>query len=103
MIKENNSVNEMVDVLTRIGPMEENEINKAAFGFNRNKSNSSNKKYADMLRRGMKKGVIGRMEWPTNAVKYGTAKFIYFATKDVKVSCSAELDIQMAYESENLI
>ena len=85
IVTERNSVHEMVDVLKRIGPMSENEINKAAFGYDRNGSNSSNKKYADMLRRGMKKGLIDRMEWPSNAIKHGRSKFIYFATKDTKI------------------
>ena len=79
--KQRNSVMEMVDALKRIGPMTENEINKAAFGYDRNTTWHSNKKYADMLRRGMKKGLIDRMEWPSNAIKYGRDKFIYFATK----------------------
>ena len=79
--KKSNSVHEMVDALKTIGPMTENEINKAAFGYDRNTTWHSNKKYADMLRRGMKKGLIDRMEWPSNAIKYGRDKFIYFATK----------------------
>jgi len=83
--KKSNSVVNMVDVLKRIGPMSENEINKSAFGYDRNVSDSSNKKYADMLRRGMKKGLIDRMEWPSNAIKHGRSKFIYFATKDTKI------------------
>ena len=81
IVTERNSVHEMVDVLKRIGPMTETEIHKAAFGYDRNTTWHSNKKYADMLRRGMKKGLIDRMEWPSNAIKYGRDKFIYFATK----------------------
>ena len=77
----NNSVHEMVEVLKRIGPMTENEIHQAAFGYDRNTTWHSNKKYADMLRRGLKKGIIGRMEWPKDAIKYGRAQFIYYATK----------------------
>ena len=102
---EQNSVKEMVDVLRRIGPMHENEINKAAFGYDRNTSSSSNKKYADMLRRGMKKGLIGRIEWPANAIYHGRAKFIYYATNiiwpepDVKIYCSATSDSAMYNES----
>ena len=81
IVKERNSVIEMVDVLKRIGPMTETEIHKAAFGYDRNRDGGSNKKYADMLRRGMKKGLIDRIEWPSNAIYYGRAKFIYFATR----------------------
>ena len=94
----NNSVHQMVEVLKRIGPMTENEINKAAFGYDRNTSFGSNKKYADMLRRGMKKGIIDRIEPAINS----RAKFLYFATKEIQVPCSAELDMQMANESENI-
>ena len=79
--KKSNSVHEMVDALKRIGPMTETEIHKAAFGYDRNTTWHSNKKYADMLRRGLKKGIIGRMEWPKDAIKYGRAQFIYYATK----------------------
>ena len=93
-----NSVNQMVEVLKQLGPMTENEITKKAFGYDRNTSFGSNKKYADMLRRGMRKGIIDRIE---PAMK-GRAKFLYFATKEIEVPCSAELDMQMANESENI-
>ena len=79
--------------------MTENEINKAAFGYDRNNSNYSNKKYADMLRRGIKKGFIDRIEWPSNAIKYGRDKFIYFATNTPEIECSMELDNAMYNES----
>ena len=97
--KKSNSVHEMVDALKRIGPMTENEINKAAFGYDRNTTWHSNKKYADMLRRGLKKGIIGRMEWPKDAIKYGRAQFIYYATRTPEVECSAALDNEWANES----
>ena len=99
IVKERNSVIEMVDVLTRIGPMTETEIHKAAFGYDRNRDAGSNKKYADMLRRGMKKGFIDRIEWPSNAIYYGRSKFIYFATRTPEVECSMELDNAMYNES----
>jgi len=101
----NNSVNQMVDVLKRIGPMPENEIFKSAFNYDRNYHGTvlgeSNKKYADMLRRGMRKGIIARVEADTNS----RAKFLYFATRTKeeiwpnRVFCSAELDNEMANES----
>ena len=97
--RKNNSVIQMVDALKRIGPMTENEIQKAAFAYDRNRSSQSNKKYADMLRRGLKKGIIGRMEWPKDAIKYGRAQFIYYATRTPEVECSAELDNAMYNES----
>ena len=93
-----NSVKTIVKVLQEVGPMTENEITKTAFGYDRNASYGSNKKYADMLRRGMKKGIIDRIEPAINS----RAKFLYFATKEIQVPCSAELDMQMANESENI-
>ena len=99
IVKERNSVIEMVDVLKRIGPMTETEIHKAAFGYDRNRDAGSNKKYADMLRRGMKKGFIDRIEWPSNAIYYGRSKFIYYATRTPEVECSMELDNAMYNES----
>ena len=102
----NNSVNQMVDALKKLGPLTENEIHKTCFGYDRNEEGrygSSNKKYADMLRRGMKKGLIDRIEWPSNAIKYGRDKFIYFATNNVTskemVWCSATSDNAMYNES----
>lgn len=98
--RKNNSVIQMVDALKRIGPMTENEIQKAAFAYDRNGSSQSNKKYADMLRRGMKKGIIGRIGFPDNALKHGRTKFIYFATKpEIQIECSAALDNEWANES----
>jgi len=103
IVKERNSVHEMVDVLKRIGPMTENEINKAAFGYDRNTSFGSNKKYADMLRRGMRKGFISRQEVGPNFAKSlgydGRSKFIYYANKTPEIMCSAALDNEWANES----
>ena len=101
----NNSVKTMVKVLKEIGPMTENDINKAAFGYDRNASYGSNKKYADMLRRGMRKGIIARMEWPDNAIKHGRAQFIYYATRTKeeiwpnRIFSSLEQDMEWANES----
>ena len=72
-----NSVYEMVDVLKKYGPMTENEIHMAAFGYDRNNSFGSNKKYADMLRRGLSKGIIARMDAGTNS----RSKFLYYIPK----------------------
>ena len=76
----NNSVHEMVDALKRIGPMTENEIHKAAFGYDRNTSIHSNKKYADMLKRGLDKGIIKRRnikgKYPDKF--HGNTKYLYY-------------------------
>jgi|TARA_E500000305_G_scaffold91279_1_gene78994 hypothetical protein len=91
----NNSVHEMVDALKKLGPMTETEVFKAAFGYDRNNSMQSNKKYADMIRRGMRKGLISRVE--TKGL--GRARFIYYAPRVVEVSCSKELDNSWYNES----
>ena len=91
----NNSVNQMVSVLKQFGPMTENEINQTAFGYDRNTSFGSNKKYADMLRRGLRKGIIARVEADTNS----RSRFLYYATRMPKVECSLEQDMEWANES----
>ena len=96
-LKTQNSVQDMVEVLKVYGPMTENQINTKAFGFTRGASFGSNKKYADMLRRGMAKGIIDRVEFPKN--KSIRSKFLYFATDDTAIGCSAALDNEWANES----
>ena len=93
-MRENNSVHEIVDTLKKLGPMTETEVFKAAFGYDRNNSMDSNKKYADMIRRGMKKGLISRVE----CEGLGKAKFLYYAPR-IEVPCSAVLDNEWANES----
>jgi len=107
----NNSVNQMVDALKTLGPLTENEIHKTCFGYDRNHNGTvlgeSNKKYADMLRRGMQKGIIGRVEtypgWKGS--HHSKARFVYYAIRPDseiwpnRVFCSAELDNEMANES----
>tara|TARA_Y100000401_G_C8302327_1_gene214872 strand:- start:124 stop:411 length:288 start_codon:yes stop_codon:yes gene_type:complete len=73
MSKKRNSINQIIDVLKWKQFLTENEIMFAAFGYDRNDSRASNKKYADMLRRGMAKGIIDRVEmksWRTSRSKY---------------------------------
>jgi len=86
----------MVEVLKVYGPMTENQINTKAFAYTRGASYGSNKKYADMLRRGREKGIIGRVKLPKN--KSTRCKFMYFVPSD-QVECSAALDNEWANES----
>ena len=106
----NNSVNQMVSVLKQFGPMTENEIHQTAFNYDRNYHGTvmgeSNKKYADMLRRGMRKGLIRRVEMAHDGVnltrintKPTRSRFIYYATRIPEVECSMELDNEWANES----
>ena len=95
-MRESNSVHEMVDALKRVGPMTETEIFKAAFGYDRNNDKlQSNKKYASMLRRGIQKGLIERVE----AEGLGRARFAYYAPRVVNVPCSSEMDNEMYNQS----
>ena len=73
MKRKRNSIKQIIEVLKWKTFLTENEIMFAAFGYDRNDSGASNKKYADMLRRGMAKGIIGRVEmknWTSSRAKY---------------------------------
>ena len=75
MSKKRNSINQIIDVLKWKQFLCENEIMFVAFGYDRNDSRASNKKYADMLRRSMVKGVIGRVEMKRPGSR---AKYLYY-------------------------
>ena len=68
-----NSVNEIVSFLENDNFKTENQIQEQVFGFFRNDNWNSNKKYADMLRRGVAKGIIKRAK-----VDLGKTKFVYY-------------------------
>ena len=78
----NNSVRQMVACLSVNGAMPETLLLENAFGYIRSCMISSNKKYADMLRRGLKKGIIKRQEVGPNFAKSlgynGNTKFLYY-------------------------
>jgi len=78
----NNSVQQMVACLRVNGAMPETLLLENAFGYIRSCMISSNKKYADMLRRGLKKGIIKRQEIGPNFAKSlgynGNTKFLYY-------------------------
>jgi hypothetical protein len=57
------SVKEIVNFLIENPFRTESEIQEQVFGYYRNSSFFSNKKYADMLRRGLNKGLIKRIIW----------------------------------------
>jgi len=56
------SVKEIVSYLTEFPFKSESEIQQDVFGYYRKTSLESNKKYADMLRRGLEKGLISSVE-----------------------------------------
>ena len=61
------SVNEIVEFLIKNPFQTESEIQEDVFGYFRNETWESNKKYADMLRRGLAKGYYKRILWKTKS------------------------------------
>ena len=57
------SVNEIVEHLIQFPFQTESEIQEDVFGYFRNETWESNKKYAAMLRRGLAKGLYKRILW----------------------------------------
>jgi len=68
------SVKEIVNFLKQNPNQTESEIQEKVFGYYRNYSVYSNKKYADMLRRGLDKGLIKRIIWK----KKSESRELYF-------------------------
>jgi len=64
------SVKEIVNFLKQNPDQTESEIQEKVFGYYRNGSIFSNKKYADMLRRGLAKGLICRTEKKKNQSRF---------------------------------
>ena len=79
----NNSVQQVVACLSVNGAMPETQLLEDTFGYIRSCTIHSNKKYADMLRRGLKKGIIRRQEVDSEFAKSlgynGNTKFLYYA------------------------
>jgi len=67
-----NSVNQIVDYLRQNNFQTESEIQENVFGYFRNAPGQleSNKKYADLLRRGVSKGLICRTEKKKNQSRF---------------------------------
>ena len=61
------SVKEIQSFLLNNPFSSESQIQEKVFGYFRNSSYESNKKYADMLRRGLAKGYYRRIVWKTNS------------------------------------
>ena len=57
------SVKEIVNFLQTSNYQTESQIQEKVFGYFRNETWESNKKYADMLRRGLQKGLYKRILW----------------------------------------
>ena len=72
-----NSVKEVVEYLKRNPMSTETEIQERIWGYYRGSTWKSNKKYADLLRRGLKKGLYSRVETENSR----RSKFFYFIKK----------------------
>lgn len=73
------SVKEIVNFLKTTNYKTEGQIQEQVFGYYRTSSTFSNKKYADMLRRGLDKGLIKRILWKK---KSDSRKlYYYYVTK----------------------
>ena len=58
-----NSVKQIVEHLIKYPFQTETEIQEDVFDYYRNQTWESNKKYADLLRRGLQKGLYKRILW----------------------------------------
>ena len=89
-----NSVKSIVDYLNTTVVVSENKIMRDVFGYDRNNSYMSNKKYADMLRRGLDKGLIQRVEMPFK-IPNTRAKYFYYVGNRYEHLTIHSLDISM--------
>jgi len=73
------SIKEIVDYLVENPFQTESEIQEKVFDYYRNETWESNRKYADMLRRGLKKGLISSVERKVVGTK---SRIFYFIPKN---------------------
>jgi len=73
-----NSVKQIEEYLKLTVCASENKIMRDVFGYDRNNSGESNKKYADMLRRGLEKGLYKRFESKFKGIR--STVFYYFGS-----------------------
>ena len=94
-VTKNNSIKQILQVLSDFEFLTENEIFELAFGYYRNESSDSNKKYADMLRRGLAKDkkYIGRIDNRIVKVRedIGQARFVYVLKPEGKTFLEKQL------------
>ena len=68
-----NSVKQVVEYLKNNNFQTETEIQEGVWGYYRNRTIESNKKFADLLRRGLDKGLYYRVKH-----KKGRSQYVYF-------------------------
>ena len=73
-----NSIKQVIAYLQENPFTSENQIMSTVFGYTRNKRYSDNKKYADMLRRGLYSGKIARVQANVSGTK---DRFFYYIPK----------------------
>jgi len=79
-MRKSNSVKQIVEFLDLTVCASENTIMKSVFGYDRNSTWMSNKKYAEMLRRGLRKGLYRRFESKFTGIR--SRVFYYTGTID---------------------
>ena len=72
------SVSEIVDFLKENPFQTESEIQEKVFDYYRNETWESNKKYADLLRRAVSKGLVFRVRY-----KKENSRFVYFVIPEI--------------------
>ncbi len=72
-----NSVKQIVDYLKQNPFQTESEIQENVFDYFRNETIESNKKYADLLRRAVDKGLVNRVKH-----KKGRSQYVYFVVPE---------------------
>jgi hypothetical protein len=70
-----NSVEDLVYTLTKKPLLTENKLIQKSFGFKRGRDLGSNKKYADLVRRALSKGLIIIIEFKIKDIK---SRYYYF-------------------------
>jgi SOS response regulatory protein OraA/RecX len=72
-----NSVKQIVNYLKQNNFQTESEIQENVFNYFRNETWLSNKKYADLLRRAVAKGLVNRVKH-----KKGRSQYVYFVVPE---------------------
>lgn len=88
---------EIVDFIKYEPGCSENEIMESVYGYIRNATWESNKKYADCLRRALHSGKIRREE-----IKYHKHKFIYFINDIPKVEPKKDIVYSSQIKNDNM-
>ena len=94
-MRKRNSVKQIVEFLNLTVCATEGQIQRMVFGYDRSSTYDSNKKYADMLRRGLDKGLYRRfaMDVP------GMGSKVFYYTGDmmemVKLQLSRDFELKL--------